>query len=143
MKKTILNIAATVFIAGAFLTSCKSEAEKAEKDLNVAQQGLVEAHEDYIEEVNKIRAETAEEVAANKERIAEFRKEIANEKAEAQAEYNVKIAELEKENDEMKKKMDDYKPDGKEKWEAFKTEFGQDMDGLGKSFKDFTVKKTK
>ena len=40
----------------------------------------------------------------------------------------------------MKKKMDDYKAEGKEQWEAFKTEFSHDMDELGQAFKDLTVK---
>lgn len=29
--------------------------------------------------------------------------------------------------------MDDYKADGKEKWELFKAEFSHDMDELGKA----------
>jgi hypothetical protein len=40
----------------------------------------------------------------------------------------------------MKKRMDDYKADGKENWIKFKDEFNRDMQELGKSFKDFTVK---
>ena len=40
----------------------------------------------------------------------------------------------------MKKRMDDYKADGKDKWEIFKAEFSHDMDDLGKSIKDFTAK---
>jgi hypothetical protein len=40
----------------------------------------------------------------------------------------------------MKMKMDNYKEEGKDKWEIFKTEFSHDMDALGKSFKDLTVK---
>ena len=41
---------------------------------------------------------------------------------------------------DMKNKLDDYKTEGKEKWEVFKTEFSQDMDELDKAFNDFTVK---
>ncbi|MFN0047523.1 MAG: hypothetical protein ACKVOU_00200 [Cytophagales bacterium] len=43
----------------------------------------------------------------------------------------------------MKKKMDDYKEDGKENWEKFKTEFNHDMDEIGNAFKDLTVKNVK
>ena len=39
--------------------------------------------------------------------------------------------------------MDDYKVEGKDKWEKFKTEFSHDMDELGKGFKDLTVKNIK
>lgn len=43
----------------------------------------------------------------------------------------------------MKKKLDDYKADGKDKWEQFKKDFSRDMDDLGNAFKDLTTKKTK
>ncbi len=39
--------------------------------------------------------------------------------------------------------MNDYKAEGKEKWEIFKAEFSHDMDGIGKTFKDVTVKNVK
>ena len=54
-----------------------------------------------------------------------------------------KIDELEQKNSELKKRLDDYKADGKEKWEKFKAEFSHDMDELGKAFKDLTVKNVK
>ena len=40
----------------------------------------------------------------------------------------------------MKKKMDDYKAEGKDKWNEFKIEFNRDMEEIGKAFKDLTVK---
>ncbi len=43
----------------------------------------------------------------------------------------------------MKKKMENYKEEGKDKWEIFKAEFSHDMDELGKAFKDLTVKNVK
>ena len=39
--------------------------------------------------------------------------------------------------------MDDYKADGKDKWETFKAEFSHDMDELGHAFKGLTVKNVK
>ena len=41
---------------------------------------------------------------------------------------------------DMKNKLDDYKTEGKENWEIFKSEFSNDMDELGKAFNDFTAK---
>ncbi len=43
----------------------------------------------------------------------------------------------------MKIKLADYKEDGTEKWQIFKTEFKSDMDELGKAFADFTVSNNK
>ena len=49
-----------------------------------------------------------------------------------------KLADLERENTDMKKQMDDYKSDGKDKWETFKAGFNKSMDDLGESLKDLT-----
>ena len=49
---------------------------------------------------------------------------------------------LEQRNKGMKMKMDNYKLEGKQKWEIFKTEFNHDLDGLGKAFNDITIKNT-
>jgi hypothetical protein len=73
----------------------------------------------------------------------EFKTRIASDKKEAKADYNKRIAELEQKNSDMKKKLDDYKADGKDKWEQFKKDFSRDMDDLGNAFKDLTTKKTK
>ena len=50
---------------------------------------------------------------------------------------------LEVKNSDMRMRMDNYKEDGKDNWETFKTEFSHDMDELGKAFKDLTVKNVK
>ena len=38
----------------------------------------------------------------------------------------------------MKMKLDEYVPEGKEKWEIFKAEFTRQMDELWIKFTDFT-----
>jgi len=50
---------------------------------------------------------------------------------------------LEKKNHELKVKLEDFKNDGKRDWKEFKTEFNNDLTGLGKDFKDLTDKITK
>src|ERR1035437_6875337 len=68
---------------------------------------------------------------------------IKHEKKEAKAEYKKTIDKLEQKNSDKKKKLDDYKADGKEKWELFKTDFNKGMDEIGKSLKDLTAKNVK
>jgi hypothetical protein len=43
----------------------------------------------------------------------------------------------------MRKKIEEYRTERKDNWEAFKKEFNHDMDDLGKSIKNITVKNTK
>jgi len=95
-----------------------------------------------MEDVVNYRKETANKIAENELRIAEFTSKIENEKEEAKVDYRKKITELKQKNNEMKLRMDDYEVDGKERWNMFKTEFSHDMDELGKAFKDLVIKNT-
>lgn len=146
MKKTILTMISTVLISGISLTSCNTPAEKVEdaKDkVSEANKDLDQAKEDYLTEIESYKKTTAERIEANNVTIADFKARIEHEKKDAKAEYENKIAELEQKNITMKRKMDDYKDEGKEKWEAFKTEFNHDMDELGQAFKDLTLNNKK
>ncbi len=127
-------------------TSCNSPAakvEKAEDNVMEANQQLDEANKEYMAEVENYRKETSEKISSNDQRILELKANIANQKKEVRADYQKKIAALEQKNQELRKKMDDYKADSKDNWEAFKKEFNHDMEELGNAFKDLTVKNVK
>jgi hypothetical protein len=145
MKKSIVLFVATALLSAATITGCESTSSKAEKVENAkdevaeSKKDLDRATTEYLADVDRYRAETAAKVTANNKSIAEFKTRIASQKKEARVEYENKINALEQKNSDMKKEMDDYKLDGKEKWESFKAEFNHDMNELGKAFKDLTV----
>jgi hypothetical protein len=146
MKKSILALAALTFMAASTLTSCNSPAKKVEEaqnDVKEANKDLAKANEEYLADIESYRKETADKIAANDRSIAEFNARIKEQKREAAADYKLKIAKLEEKNSDMKKHLDEYKAEGKENWEKFKTEFNHDMEELGKAFKDLTVKNVK
>ena len=146
MKKSVLILAAAAFITGTAITSCKSPEEKVENAQDKvieANKNLDQANEDYLVDMDNYRKEEAARIAANDQTIAEYKAKIDQEKKETRAENQRKLAELEQKNIDMKRKLDDYKPDGKEKWQSFKTEFNHDMDGLGDAFRNLTVKNVK
>jgi F0F1-type ATP synthase membrane subunit b/b' len=146
MKKSILAIVASFFVAGAILTSCNTSAEKvenAQNNVKEANKDLDKANQEYLEDVENYRKETASKISANYQSIVDFNAKIEHETKKVKANYKKKITELEQKNTDMKKKMDDYKIEGKENWEKFKAEFSHDMDELGKAFKDLTVKNVK
>ena len=143
MKKSILILAAFTLMTGAIMTSCNTPTQKAENaqdKVTEANQDLDKANQEYLVDIENFRKETADKIAANNQSIAEFKARIENEKMEAKADYKNIITELEQKNSDMKMKLDDYKTEGKEKWEIFKTEFSHDMDELGKAFNDLTTK---
>ncbi len=148
MKKLIFILAATtIILVGATITSCTSTpAEKvsnAQKEVTQATKDLEAANKAYLADIETYRKETADKVTANDKAIADFKVRIETQKQSAKGTYQKQIMELEQKNTDMKKKMDDYKVDTKEKWEAFKSEFSHDMEDLGNAFKGLTVKSTK
>ncbi|MDP3557449.1 MAG: hypothetical protein Q8T03_08745 [Bacteroidota bacterium] len=146
MKKTILAIVASTFITGTILTSCSTPTEKmenAQQNVTEANKDLNKAQEEYIIDVENYRKETNAKIAANEKSISEFDVRIENEKKDAKADYKKKITELEQKNTDMKKKMDDYKVEGKEKWEAFKSEFSREIEELGVSINNLMDKNPK
>ena len=143
MKNTILFL---TFLSALGLTSCNTPAEKvalAQDNVDKANKDLKDANEEYIADIVRYRKETADRIAENERSISAFNARIENEKQDVKADYKKKIAALEKKNSDMKKKMDDYKIEGKDNWNKFKTEFSHDMDEMGQAFKDLTVKNVK
>lgn len=136
-------LTASLLITGGIVTGCNTPAEKVEKaqqEVDEANNKLDKVTDEYQADIAKYRLEATKRIAANEKSIAEFNARIDDQKKVAKADYTIKIAELEKKNTDMKKKMDDYKEDGKDKWEKFKLEFNHDLEELGKAFKDLTVK---
>ena len=146
MNKLLLTLLIVSMAIGLVLTGCNSpsqKAENAEKNLEEAKEDLDKAQQEYLVDVENYKLQTAERIATNNKSIEEFNARIAKEKKDVQAEYRMKIAELEQRNIEMKKRIDEYKADGKDQWEVFKSEFNRDMDELGTAFSNMTVKNNK
>lgn len=153
MKKTIFTLAASMFVAGSILSGCTSQDKKMESaeqnvqdakaDVVDAKQDLTVAQQGEISEFQKFKNESIEEINNNDRRIAELRIEMKNEKREVREKDEKRIDALEKRNHELKEKLEAYHDDGKSDWKEFKTEFRHDLDGIGQSFKDITVRNTK
>ena len=147
MKKLILVLTASVFIAGGVFTSCNSSSsqrvEEAQKNVVKANNALDSANKAYQADIAAYRQEKAAMIAANDQNINDFKAKIEHDKKLAKADYKKKIVVLDQKNKDMKKKLDDYKEEGKENWAKFKAEFNHDMSELGQAFKDLTVKNVK
>ncbi len=146
MKKSNSFLAVSLTISTMMVFACNTPSEKvenAENKVAEANKELNEANEAYLLDIQKYRLETAAKIASNDSTIAAMNAKIESEKKAANADYKKKIALLELKNIEMKNKMNDYKSNGKENWEMFKTEFNHDMEELGNAFKNLTVKNVK
>jgi len=143
MKSSKLLFLFTMLGIFFMFTSCDNAAQKvvkAEENVVDAEKDLQMAEEEYLADVEQYKLLSAEKIAANDRSIAEFNARIEQEKKEVRADYKAKIKSLETKNSDMKKKMYEYRVEGKDKWELFKTEFGKDMDELGESISNFGKK---
>jgi uncharacterized protein YukE len=139
MKKSLLTIALTTLIIGTLITSCNSSAKKVEDaavKVDDATEELKSAKEDFNYEYNKFKVESEQRMLDNEFKIAELKANKVKLKKEAKEEYDKTIADLEEKNSSMRTKLNDYKEEGKDKWESFKREFNRDMDELVSALKD-------
>ena len=146
MKRSIMTTVAFTFITGAIFMGCNSPAEKVENaqdNVVKANLALDKANEEYVEDIENYRKETADKILFNNQSIAEFKARIEHEKRDARYDYNKKIANLEKKNSDMQKRMNDYREEGKEKWELFKADFNRSMDEMGEELKELNQKTQK
>lgn len=151
MRKTILSLALLTMTAGTVLVGCKD----ASKEENEAKENVQEAKEDLndakVELSDARRAATEEEwkafkdstnaaISLNEKRIADMKTDLKKTGKTIDSEYQKKIVELEMKNKEIKNKLEMYKNDANSDWQSFKKEYNRDMEDLGESLKNFTVK---
>jgi len=118
-----------------------SYGQEPDKRSEKAREKLQKAQNDSIASVyQKFKTESEVKFKNDNENIAVSKARIANEKNKLKTKDEKKLTELQQKNTYLKKKLDDYKIDGKEKWDIFKAGFSQDMDDLSKALTDLTVK---
>jgi hypothetical protein len=133
MKNDIVAFAIIGLMAGTLLSGCATTSEQ--KVAN-AKQELKDARTPYRVEWQSFKHESEQTIEAHEKRIGAFRTKMELAGADTKARYAKYVAELEQKDRDLKKKLGDYKDEGEGKWEQFKTNFSQDMDGVGKTMKD-------
>ena len=140
MNNSILVFAVIGSLAGILLTGCEKTAERkvedAKETLGDAKQGLKDDQTKYLAEWQTFKSESEQTIEANEKRIDAFKEKMEIAGADTKAKYNEDLAALEQKNRELRKKLEGYKDEGRGNWVQFKTDFSQDMDGIGKSMKD-------
>lgn len=139
MKKSIFIIASLLLVTGISMTGCQTPEEKLDEshvEVEKAQENLEEANQEYINQYNEFKLEVNKEITANEKLIADLKEGAKTQKKEAKIEYEKTIADLELRNQAMKDQINDHEVENKEKWESFKEEFKHDMNELGQSIKD-------
>jgi len=151
MRKTFLIlVAASVFVAGTFITSCQSATQKQEsarlkvqgarEDLNTAKKeaSVADQRVATAEEWKTFRNESEIKINSNEIRITELKAKRNKPGEMLDPLYSKRITTLEQQNKDLKAKLDAYEK-SQTNWESFKREFNSDMDAIGVAFKNLTV----
>lgn len=142
MKKILFIPVVAMFSAATLFVSCKPSAkeEVAKENVEEAKEDLAEARQQANEEEwQNFKNDMNAVIDKNDARIAELREDMKKTGKKADAEYDRKIDALKEKNDSLKVKMQAYKNDANSDWQAFKTEFNHDVEGLGDAFNNLTV----
>ena len=151
MKKIIFIVAIAATVATTSFTSCSSSQQKVENAEN-----KVENAKENLKEVIKESDITAQKIATadewkmfkndaeaiisnNEIKIGNLKTKIKKPASQSDASFISRINALEQQNHNLKLKIDTYDKNHSD-WELFKNEFNRDMEGLGKAFKDLTIK---
>lgn len=139
MKRRVIRLGLSLLVI--ILASCtetKSERElnKAGEEVRDAQEELDQAQREYAEEVEEYRQSMQTDIDNNKLEIARLRERRINDRADVIRKRNERIDELQRRNEEMEARIREYKSNSRENWQEFKREFNNDMDELGKAFRD-------
>jgi TolA-binding protein len=149
--KTLFVIGLSTFALALMLfNACSSkpanqtstQSSEAAEELNQAEADLAKSKEAYIEKYNAFKMETDTSINENRRTIEELKLKMKSKNKETRAKWERQLDELEQKNENMKARLDDYKEEGEDNWESFKTEFNHDMDNLGNALRDLTKSNT-
>ena len=151
MKHTFLIVTILLIVFGTFFNSCKSSSEKVEDAQNKVQDAnadlkavikdslTVEQKAANVAEWKIFRNESQVKIKDNEIRIEALKSKIKRGGSITNEANEGTVDSLEIKNKELVTRMDNYDR-GKSDWETFKLEFNRDLDGLGESLKNFTIR---
>jgi hypothetical protein len=146
MKKLLKKTLSIIFIGTIITTSCNSPAkkvEKAQENLEVAEIEYTQAYKDSVDEFMLFRNTMESRIESNEVVINKYKIDMKENNSKAKSKDQKIIDDLEQKNINMRKRIEEYNKTGREEWDAFKKEFNYDMDELGKSLKNLTIRNTK
>ena len=136
----ILMLGLSAMLAGIITTSCNSSEKKTEEPQQTTETMKPIIDTAAVKADWKIFKHDADEkISETRDSLEAFKKRIAKADKKLKAVYERRVAELEQKNAELKQKLEDYKDEGKEKWEDFKVSFNREMDKLKQELKDSTT----
>ena len=145
MKNKYVALVTILLIAGFIFIGCeKSPEQKADEAANTvkqANQDLKDAQAQYEKEWEQFKNDAELKISTNGKKIDAMKTEIKKTGTAFKSKYENTVLTLEQKNIELRKRLNDFKYDGKNKWEEFKTLFDQDIEAVGTAINNVFPKK--
>lgn len=141
MKNKHCILAVILLMAGSLLIGCDNNRENASEKVKKANQDMLNAQSQFEEKWQQFKYDTELKIHANQKNIADFKTAMKTTSIKFKAKYENEILTLEQKNIELQKKLNNYKYEGKDKWEKFKKEFNNDIDSVGNALNTLFEKK--
>ena len=135
----MLFLTGFAIITGAILTGCHTPSitndntQSTDTDSSKAKGISTKA---YMADIDTYRVQIADSIDVNEKCISTCTTKISKDDRETREGYKKRIDVLEQKNSDMKRDMEEYRADGKKKWEKFKVDFEYNMSELSKSIRD-------
>lgn len=126
---------------GLTLISCNENREDAGENVKKANQDMLDTQAQYEKEWQQYKTDADSKIKINQKTIDDFKVAMKTTSSKFKAKYENKVLTLEQKNIELKKMLNEYRYEGKEKWEEFKKGFNKDVDIVEKELKDIFAKK--
>jgi len=143
MKNKVPVFSAFVIIAAIVLGACNSSANKDEvsqgyKDsVGLPSPATGDTTSVLTKDWETFKADANEKIRQNEDTIQVIKKWVSKEDAKIKGKLDKEVVRLEERNNELKAELTDYKAEGKDKFEKFRTDFDNSMDTLGVNIKNF------
>ena len=141
MIKTTLRLTAFFILLCAAFLGCDNltENEKKVYENSIRENREISyANQIYLDDIENYRKETGKMINSNSKKIAAYKLKIDTIADKCKYDYKRSVFKLELHNSYMEMKLDEYKPEGKEKWEIFKAEFASQLLELSKEVAGFS-----
>lgn len=145
MKTKHFILSGLVLIIGLIFIGCNENREQkvddAKEEVQQANEDLIAAEAEYNSEWLQFKSNVEAKILANQQLINDFKIAMKSTSATFRTKYENEVLILEQKNIELTKKLNEYKYEGKDKWEEFKTGFNNDVDIVTTALKDLFDKK--
>lgn len=129
MKTNFFIFLIIVLSAGFIITGC-DDRDNTKENVRQENNEMIEAKVQYENEWRQFKQDAESRINTIQTKIDDFKLEMEKASSNFKTKYANEILTLEQKNIELKKELNDFRYEGKDKWEKFKYRFFDDVESV-------------